>query len=30
MRSMPVVSAETENEDDSANQNYIAKLTLQK
>ena len=28
--SMPVVLTETENENDSANQNYVAKMTLQK
>ena len=30
MRSMPVVLTKTENENDSANQNYLAKLMLQK
>ena len=30
MWSMPVVLTETENENDSANQNYVAKMTLQK
>ena len=30
MWSMPVVLTETENENDSANQNDIAKMTLQK
>ena len=30
MWSMPLVLTETENENDSANQNYIAKMTLQK
>ena len=30
MWSMPVVLTETENENDSANQNYIAKMMLQK
>ena len=29
MWSMPVVLTETENENDSANQNYVAKMTLQ-
>ena len=28
MWSMPVVLTETENENDSANQNYVAKMTL--
>ena len=27
---MPVVLTETENENDSVNQNYLAKMTLQK
>ena len=30
MWSMPVVLTETENENDSVNQNYIAKMKLQK
>ena len=30
MWSMPVVLTKTENENDSANQNYVAKMTLQK
>ena len=30
MWSMPVVLTETENENDSANQNYVAKMMLQK
>ena len=30
MWSMPVDLIETENENDSANQNYVAKMTLQK
>ena len=30
MWSMLVVLTETENENDSANQNYVAKMTLQK
>ena len=30
MWSMPVVLTETENENDSVNQNYVAKMTLQK
>ena len=30
MWSMPVVLTETENENDSVNQNYVAKITLQK
>ena len=30
MWSIPVVLTETENENDSANQNYFAKITLQK
>ena len=30
MWSIPVVLTETENENDSVNQNYIAKMTLQK
>ena len=30
MWSMPVALTETENENDSANQNYVAKMTLQK
>ena len=30
MWSMPVVLTETENENDSTNQNYVAKMTLQK
>ena len=30
MWSMPVVLTEAENENDSANQNYVAKMTLQK
>ena len=30
MWSMPVVLTETENENDSANQNYVAEITLQK
>ena len=30
MWSMPVVLTETENENDSANQSYVAKMTLQK
>ena len=29
MWSIPVVLTETENENDSVNQNYIAKMTLQ-
>ena len=29
MWSMPVVLTETENENDSANQNYVAKMKLQ-
>ena len=29
MWSMPVVLTETENENDSVNQNYVAKMTLQ-
>ena len=29
MWSMPVVLTKTENENDSANQNYVAKMTLQ-
>ena len=30
MWSMPVILTETENENDSANQNDVAKMTLQK
>ena len=30
MWSMPVVLTETENDNDSANQNYVAKMMLQK
>ena len=30
MWSMPVVLTETENENDSANQNYVVEMTLQK
>ena len=30
MWSIPLVLTETENENDSANQNYVAKMTLQK